>query len=264
MLLAFLVSLLAGLATSIGGYLATHRRIVERPVLAVALAFSAGAMIFVSFVEMIPLGIDGLTNLGKAAAPAVIGMFFVGMVVVAIIDRLLPAGFNPSLVEGREDELSAHERLDNKRLLRSGALVALVLALHNFPEGMSTFFATYQDVSVGLSLALAVAIHNIPEGIAVAAPVFAATNSRKKAITWATLSGLAEPLGALVAILLLQLFIPEAMFGLIYGLVAGMMVFISFDELLPAAQRYARRPYLVGYGVFAGMAVVALSLVLMT
>lgn len=265
MLFALILSALAGLATSIGGWMSTHRRVRERGVLAVGLGFAAGAMIFVSFAEMIPLGIDAMNEAGSDYAIwLVYGAFFVGMALVALIDRVLPHGFNPSHVEGRENELSSADKKENRRLMRSGLMIAVVLALHNFPEGMSTFFATYQDISVGIALAIAIAIHNIPEGIAVAAPVYAATKNRKKAIRWATLSGLAEPLGAAVAILLISFVIPSKLFGLIFGLVAGMMVFLSLDELLPASQRYANRSHHVVYSVGAGMLAVALSVVLVT
>ena len=263
MLLALLISLLAGLSTTIGGYLATHPRIVERGVLAVSLAFAAGAMVFVSFMQIIPLGVDSLeVSLGNNALFAVMGLFFVGMAVVAVIDRALPHGFNPSHVEGREGELSAQDKRENRLLMRSGLMVAVVLGLHNFPEGMSTFIASYQDLSVGITLAIAIAIHNIPEGVAVAAPVYAATRNRKKAVGWATVSGLAEPAGALVAAFLVAYFVPQELFGLLFGLVAGMMVYLSFDELLPAARRYATSAHHVVYGVAGGMAVVALSIVL--
>lgn len=264
MLLALLLSILAGLATSIGAALALHRRVRERPFLATALAFAAGAMLFVSFVEIIPLGIDALLEAydDKTARWFVYGAFFVGIILVASIDKLLPKSLNPSEIEGREDALTSSQKRDNKRLLRSGFLVALVLALHNFPEGMSTFFATYQDVTAGIVLAAAIAVHNIPEGIAVAAPIYAATGSRRKAFWWATLSGLAEPLGALVAFALVSVFIPDYLFGIMFGLIAGMMVFIAIDELIPAAKRYQTSAHQVVYGLLAGMAIVALSLLL--
>ena len=261
MVIALLVSLLAGLATSIGGYLATHPKILERSVLAISLSFSAGAMIFVGLVEMLPLGAKSLgPSLANLAAAAVLASFFGGMILVALIDRFLPSGLNPSHIEGREDALQLAETHDNSKLLRSGVLVAVVLALHNFPEGMSTFFATYQDLSIGLALAIAIAIHNIPEGVAVAAPIYAATKNRQKAFWWATFSGVAEPIGAVAAALLISFIIPEAMFGLLFGLVAGMMVYLSFDELLPAARRYASSTHQVIYSCAAGMAVVGTSL----
>ena len=128
---------------------------------------------------------------------------------------------------------------------------------------MSTFVASYQDIQVGLTLALAIAVHNIPEGIAVAAPVYAATRSRKQAVWWATLSGLTEPLGAIVAALLIAWVLPPALFGVFFGFVAGMMVFIAVDELLPAAQRYQTDKHQSIYGLLAGMAMVAVSLLLL-
>lgn len=255
--------MLAGMSTTIGGYLATHRRMVNRGVLAVALAFAAGAMVYLSFIQIIPLGVESLeVSLGDNAFAAVMVMFFAGMALVGIIDKLLPHGFNPSHVEGRESELSSEDNADNRRLMRSGLMVAVVLGLHNCPEGASTFLASYEDVSVGLTLAIAIAIHNIPEGLAVAAPIYAATKSRGKAIGWATVSGVAEPIGAAFAAIMISFFVPRELFGLMFGLVAGMMIFLSLDELLPAARRYAARPHHVVYGVGAGMAVVALSLIL--
>ncbi len=265
MLLAFLLSLFAGLATTIGGLLALHHKVLERAWLATALSFAAGAMIFVSFTQIIPNGILALAEAGVGARQAnwiVFGTFFVGALFVALIDRVIPKSINPSEIEGREKDLSAGDRKVNKKLLRSGLLVAVVLGLHNFPEGMSTFFATYQDVTAGIALAIAIAIHNIPEGIAVAAPVYAATKSRKKALIWATVSGLTEPLGALAAIGLVSIFVPSTLIGIVFGFVAGMMVFISIDELLPAAQRYKTSTHQVVYGVLGGMAMVALSVLL--
>lgn len=262
MIYALLITLLAGLATSIGGLLATHKKVLDRPLLATSLAFAAGAMLFVSFVEILPLGL-AMGGEGKVMDWLVHAAFFAGIVVVLVIDRLLPKSLNPNELEGGEEGLSHSDTKANKRLLRSGLLVALVLALHNFPEGMSTFLASYEDLMVGITLAVAIAIHNIPEGIAVAAPVYAATKSRKKAFWWATASGLAEPLGALVGIALLQLIIPAEFTGLLFGFVAGMMVFVAIDELLPAARRYQTDKHQVVYGLMAGFAVVALSLLLL-
>lgn len=265
MVFALLLSLLAGLATSIGGALALHKKFLERPFLAMAMAFAAGAMLFVSFVEIIPLGLTALgeTYDSRTSRWIVYGAFFVGIIFVALIDKVLPKSFNPNEIEGKEDDLSSSDRKVNKRLLRSGLLVALVLGLHNFPEGMSTFFATYQDVSAGIVLAVAIAIHNIPEGIAVAAPVYAATKSRKKAFWWATISGLAEPVGAVIALVLVNTFIPQQLFGVMFGLIAGMMVFIAIDELLPGARRYQTDKHQVVYGLLAGMIIVALSLLML-
>ena len=265
MLLALLVSLGAGLATSVGGAIALHPRGLRRGWLAVALAFAAGAMLFISFAQAIPLGVEAF---GEAVdAPLATGLtylaFFLGIGLVLLIDRVLPGELNPSETEGRENEVASPDaRRATRRLLRSGMLVALVLGLHNLPEGMATFVATYSDPTVGLTLAVAIAIHNVPEGIAVAAPIYAATGSRRKAFWWATASGLAEPVGALLAAALVAWVVPPAFVGLLYGLVAGMMVFLAVDELLPGARRYQTSPHQSVYGVIGGMGAVALSIVL--
>ncbi len=265
MALALLISLLAGLATSVGGLLVLGGRALQRSWLAVALAFASGAMLLVSLVELLPLGVEALSKQFDplAANALAFGSFFLGIGLVLAIDRLLPEPLNPNETEGREAEVAAGEgRLQTRSLLRSGLLVALVLGLHNLPEGMATFFSTYSDLQVGVTLAVAIAIHNVPEGIAVAAPVYAATGSRKQAFWWATASGLTEPIGGLIAAALVAWVIPPAFFGVFYGLVAGMMVFLALDELLPGAWRYQTDKHQTVYGMLAGMAVVALSLVL--
>ena len=264
MILALLVSLFAGLATSIGGLLVVRRKTLGRRFLAVALAFAAGAMLMISFMQILPLGIQWMAETySLATAEALVfAAFFVGILLVLAIDRLLPASLNPSEIEGREAAMGSKDAARNTRLLRSGLLVGLVLGLHNFPEGMATFFSTYQDPKIGVALAVAVAIHNVPEGIAVAAPVYAATGSRGKAFWWATVSGLTEPIGALVAAALVSWVVPGSVLGVVFGLVAGMMVFLALDEMLQASWRYQTDKHQTIYGMLAGMAIVAASLVL--
>lgn len=264
MIVALLITLLAGLATSLGGILATHRRMQQRSYFAVALAFAAGAMLFVSFIEMIPHGLGA--HEGHDGTPMqwlVYGAFFVGVILVAVIDHLLPPTLNPSEVEGQEVPAQPSDKRLQGKLLRSGTLIAVVLALHNLPEGMSTTLAAYEDISVGIALAVAIAIHNIPEGIAVAAPIYAVTRSRQKAIGWATVSGLTEVIGGVLGLLLVGLIIPASLTGVVFGLVAGMMVFVAIDELLPAARRYQTQQHQVVYGLIGGMGVMALSLLVL-
>ncbi len=265
MLFAFTLSLLAGLATAIGGCLAIHKKMVNRGAMAVVLAFAAGAMLFVSFAEILPIGIESLEPQmgGRDASLLTYGMFVLGAVFVAVIDKFLPQSFNPSKVEGREGSLDTKERQDNKRLMRSGVLVALVVALHNLPEGIATFLGALESPEIGLTLATAIAIHNIPEGIAIAAPVYAATKSKTKAVLWATVAGLAEPVGALIGFFFLSMLLPEEIFGVVFGLIAGMMVFISVDELLPAARRYRTSTHQVAYGLIGGMMLMAVSILLL-
>lgn len=265
MLAALLISLIAGLATSIGGLLVTHKKVIDRTVLSISLAVAAGAMIFLSFMEMMPKGVKAMavTYDIKISTLVVFGAFFLGIVLVLMIDRLLPKSLNPSET-GSEEESTDEEKKTNRRLLRSGAFVALVLALHNFPEGASTFAASYQNIQGGIVLAVAIALHNIPEGIAVAAPIYAATKDRKKALFWSTVSGLTEPLGALVMALLMTTFLPASLLGGIFGLVAGMMVAIALDELLPASWRYQTDKHQTIYGLLGGMLLVAVSVVLLS
>jgi ZIP family zinc transporter len=185
--------------------------------------------------------------------------FFGGIALTASIDRLVPAAENPHEVH-RVEEM--HRRPD-AHLMRMGLLSAVAIALHNFPEGVATFVAALDHPRLGVSIAAAVALHNIPEGIAVAVPVFYATGSRARAFSWSFLSGLSEPIGALVAWILLAGAPGDALRGVLFAAVAGIMVFISFDELLPTAREYGEH-HLAIYGLTAGMALMAASLVLLS
>jgi ZIP family zinc transporter len=257
---AFALTLFAGLATGIGSALALVARRTNTRFLSGALGFSAGVMVYVSFVEILAKARSGLaTELGpRPGAWVAVLAFFGGMGLTALIDRLVPAAENPHEVH-RVEEM--HHRPD-EHLMRMGLFSAAAIALHNLPEGIATFVAALNDPKLGVSIASAVAIHNIPEGIAVAVPVFYATGSRARAFSWSFLSGLAEPLGALMAWLLLSAFLGGALRGVLFAAVAGVMVFISFDELLPTAREYGEH-HIAVYGLISGMAVMAVSLALM-
>ena len=245
--LALLLTALAGLSTTVGSLLIF---LVRRPgprFMALSLGFAAGVMILVSFAELLPAGLEELgPGLGYLA-------FFLGLGAMFALDTAIPHSY-----EGVPDPAPGG-RQSNDRLLRLGLFVALGIGLHNFPEGMATFAGTLADPQLGVAIAVAIAIHNIPEGLAVAAPVYAATGNRKKAFVWSFLSGLAEPVGAgLAALVLLPFLHGPALAGVLAG-VAGLMVFISLDELLPAAREHGQE-HLAIIGVIAGMAVMALSL----
>jgi ZIP family zinc transporter len=258
--IAFALTLLAGLATGIGSALALIARRTNTRFLSAALGFSAGVMIYVSFVEILADARASLAGALGARAGAWVAVlaFFGGLGLTALIDRLVPAAENPHEVH-RVEEM--HRRPDT-HLMRMGLLSAAAIALHNFPEGIATFVAALDHPRLGASIATAVAIHNVPEGIAVAVPVFYATGSRARAFSWSFLSGLSEPLGALVAWVLLAGFLGGALRGILFAAVAGIMVFISFDELLPTAREYGEHHVAV-YGLTSGMAVMAVSLTLM-
>ncbi|MFW6349443.1 MAG: zinc transporter ZupT [Thiohalospira sp.] len=248
---ALLLTTLAGLATGLGGFAALFIRRDQRGFLAVSLGLSAGVMIYISFVELYASAADSIE--GQNGEWIAAAAFLLGMAATAAIDGLVPAGENPHQARNLESIR------DEPRLLRLGTLAALAIALHNFPEGMATFTATLADPVVGSSVALAVALHNIPEGIAVAIPLFYATARRGRAVGLAFLSGLAEPLGALAAFLLLRPFLDATLLGIIFAAVAGIMVFVSLDQLVPNAKLYGRGHQSV-YGLMAGMAAMALLL----
>lgn len=264
-LLAFGATLLAGLSTGIGSLIALLMRKTSTRFLSVALGFSAGVMIYVSLVDMFPIALADLSRILGASAGrlATVLSFFGGMILIAVIDRLVPSVENPHEVRRVESMSEApHLSTDGRtKMMRVGFMSALAITIHNFPEGIATFTATLQRPALGLVVALAIAIHNIPEGIAVAVPVYYATGSRKKAFRLSVLSGLAEPLGALVAYLFLASFLSDTVMGVLFAGIAGIMVFISLDELLPTAREYGS-PHLAIYGLMAGMLVIAFSLLL--
>lgn len=262
-MIAFGLTLFAGLSTGIGSALAFFTKQTNTKFLSAALGFSAGVMIYVSFVEIFFKAQDALTAaLGPTqGAWMTVAAFFSGILLIAVIDKLVPSFENPHEIRGVEDMAVAGNHAAHPKLLRMGLFTALAIGIHNFPEGLATFAAALSDPSLGVSIAIAIAIHNIPEGISVSVPIFYATGSKKKAFYYSFLSGVSEPLGALIGYLLLYKFFNDMVFGLLFAMVAGIMVFISLDELLPSAQKYGEH-HLSIYGLVAGMGVMALSLLL--
>lgn len=258
-LLAFLLTLLAGLSTGIGSLIAFVAKHTNKKFLSVSLGFSAGVMIYVSMIEIFVKAQDSLViELGqKTGNWATVASFFGGMLVIAIIDKLIPSEENPHELKLVEDE----ENPKPAKLMRMGVFTALAIAIHNFPEGLATFVSALQDPEVAIPVVVAIAIHNIPEGIAVSVPIYQATGSKMKAFRYSFLSGLAEPVGALIGWLILMPIMSDVVFGVIFAGVAGIMVFISFDELLPAAREYGEH-HLSIYGLISGMIVMAISLLL--
>jgi len=270
LVLAFTVTLFAGLATGIGSTLAFLTKTTNKSFFAISMGFSAGVMIYLSFAEILPKATDYIAEGGNElqaaaiAAAALIG----GMVLMAIIDALVPSGANPH--ENTRVELLGEAQtplegigVEQQRLLKMGVFVALAIAIHNFPEGLATFLLVLDDPQIGIALAVAVALHNIPEGIAVSVPIYYATKSKLKAFRLSFLSGLAEPAGAVIGYLILAPYLNDFLLGVIFAMVAGVMVFLAIDTLLPTAKNSARG-HLTVYGVIAGMAVMALSLVLLS
>jgi len=257
------LSIFAGLATGIGGLILLLFKKINTKLLSVALGFSAGVMIYVSFIEILPEAKIFLTKAyGTAKGDWITFIaFFAGMFLIGIIDKLVPEADNPH-------ELQSKERLDvcdlgpnSQKLIKTGKMAAIAITIHNFPEGLATFVSGMNDFSLGIAIAIAVAIHNIPEGISVALPIYCATGNKKEGLIKSLISGLTEPLGAIIAFLFLGPFLNDVIFGIIYALIAGIMVFISFDELLPSAREYGEN-HLTILGLICGMAVMGISLLL--
>lgn len=268
MMLAFGLTLMAGLATGIGSFIAFFAKTTNTKFLSFALGFSAGVMIYVSMIEIFFKAKDTLTGkLGDIPGYWVTAAgFFSGMLLIALIDKFIPEQGNPHELK-KVEEMKTNPRsvvaaVRHAQLLKMGVFTALAIAIHNFPEGIATFVSSLQDPALGFVIAIAIAIHNIPEGIAVSVPIYYATGDRKKAFKYSFMSGLAEPLGALAAILILMPILNDVIFGFIFAAVAGIMVFISLDELLPAAKKYDEA-HLSIYGVIAGMGMMAVSLILL-
>jgi len=269
LLFAFGVTLFAGLATGIGSIMAFFSKKFNPKFLSAALGFSAGVMIYVSLIEIFVKAKDSLSHLygDKTGYIYTTIAFFCGIAVIAVIDKLVPSYENPHEIKNIScetdiiaDDKSVYDQ-DDRKLLRMGLFSALAIGIHNFPEGLATFIAALQDPALGISISVAIAIHNIPEGIAVSVPIYYATRSRRKAFTFSFLSGLAEPVGALAGYFLLRTVFNDAAFGLIFASVAGIMVYISLDELLPTAEEYGEH-HIAITGLISGMFIMAVSLVM--
>lgn len=283
--MAFGLTAFAGLATGIGSAIAFLAPRTNHRFLSVTTGFSAGAMLYVSFVEIYGKGLVALAprHGDVGAAWAVAGAFFAGMLLIGLIDAFIPHDDNPHEVRADAELVPLHDPRQpappglatsgtphphGKSLLRAGMFTALAIGIHNFPEGLATFLAALQDPTLGLAIAVAIALHNIPEGISVSIPIYYATGDRKKALYYSVLSGLAEPVGALVAYVGLRAFVggdaglSQEVMGWLFGGVAGIMVYISLDELLPMSRAYGKGHDSL-LGLVGGMAVMAFSLLLM-
>jgi ZIP family zinc transporter len=261
-LFALGLTLFAGLSTGIGSLIGFMSKEFNPRFLTIALGFSAGVMIYVSMIEIFVKARDSLSvNFGnKMGYVLTVVSFFAGIAVIAMIDKLIPSYENPHEVNV-EQKIKDSTDEQKSKLMRMGMFSALAIGIHNFPEGLATFMSGLTNPTLGISIAVAIAIHNIPEGLAVSAPIFYATKSRKKAFVYSFLSGLAEPIGALIGYFVLRSIFNETTFGVIFASVAGIMVYISLDELLPTAEEYGEHHLAIG-GLIVGMFVMAVSLLL--
>jgi len=294
---AMTLTLFAGMATGIGSTIAFTFKRTNYRFLSVATGFSAGVMLYVSFVEIFPQGIAALTRYYGATWAQWINTasFFGGMFFIGVIDNLVPAAVNPHETHAEVETRPLHDPaalppdfdalasigsgasaagfhdhgVQEHKLMRMGLFTALAIGIHNFPEGMATFLATLQEPTLGAAIALAIALHNIPEGISVSVPIYYATGNRRQAFLYSLLSGLAEPAGAAVGYMAILSFvgdqnggIPAQIMGVLFSGVAGVMVYISLDELLPTSRAYGQGHDSL-LGLAGGMVLMALSLLLL-
>lgn len=286
---ALLLTLFAGAATGLGGAIILFVKKFSPKFLCATLGFSAGVMILISLVELFQeANLSLATEFGeKMGLFYTFLAFFGGMALIALIDNLVPSSENPHEVNsmtiqvheqatgghkavlsfspdesGPQTESKGHQKeKKGGKLMRLGILSSLVIAVHNFPEGLATFISAMDNIELGVSIAIAIALHNIPEGIAIAIPIFYASKKRGKAVLYSTMSGLAEPLGGILGYLILRSFLSPSLLGAILALVAGIMVYISLDELLPTAESYGEHHVAI-IGVISGMVFMSFGLLL--
>ena len=272
---ALILTLIAGAATGIGGALVLVKKTISSNFLAGALGLSAGVMIFISLAELFPEAQAEIMATGsiKYGEAFVLIAFFVGMGIITLIDFAIPEYENPHEASGLSlDAKTAavgmlEQNGNEKALHRLGIMSALAIAIHNFPEGIATFIGALNDPQMGAGITFAISIHNIPEGIAVAIPIYYATKSKGKALLYATLSGMSEVIGAVLCLAVTTVFGVELtgegpIFPLILAAVAGIMIYISLDELLPTAEKYGKHHVAIA-GVVGGMAIMGISLIIL-
>lgn len=259
-IIALLLTVAAGLSTGLGSLVSFFTKTTDTRMLSAALGLSAGVMIYVSFMELMPDAVDGLclSHSARMANALTLATFFAGIALIAIIDRFVPEDENPHEMHTLSELQTGHSH----HLKRTGMMLTLAIGIHNFPEGMATFISALDGLDIALPIVIAIAIHNIPEGIAVAVPIYHSTGSRSKAIKYSLLSGLAEPAGALIGMAFLLPFWTPEINAYCLAAVSGIMVYISFDELLPGAERYGHHHIALG-GVIAGMAIMGLTLLVL-
>lgn len=265
-LTAFLFSVIAGLSMVAGSCLVFIGRGTDRNFMSVSLGFSAGVMICLSVMDIFPEACEHFEESGSfsnsTAAAAV--SFFCGIVFMVIVGRIvsLSGHSHGGCAHGGHGSHSGGCVENSRNLMNAGIMTAVSFAAHNFPEGLTTFISALQGINVAVPIVIAIAIHNIPAGIAIAAPIYNVSGSGAKALKYSFLSGMAEPAGALAGWLALMPFMNDAVFGVMFAAAAGIMIYISVDELLPSSAEYGSHK-LGMTGFIAGMAVMALSLILL-
>ena len=257
--IAFLVTLIAGLFTSVGSCLSFLIKRTNTKLLSLLLGFAAGVMIYLSMMEILIEGMDTLSTIYGTKQGIFYGIlsFVGGMAIIALINKIIPHNENHHI--GGENTKTNDNLEGRQKLMRTGMVTAVAITIHNFPEGLAVFMSVLQDPKLAISTAFGIALHNVPVGIAISAPIYYATGNKKKAFMYSFVSGLSAPLGGVVGYLLLMPIMNDTIVGILFGIVAGIMVFVSLDELLPAAREYEETRTSI-FGLIIGMFVMAIIL----
>ncbi len=252
-LTALYISTIAGLSTVFGAFIVFFKNAKSDKMITFSLGFAAGVMISISFTDLLPASQNALVCSNGPRMGVVLTVVFLiaGILAAMAIDQFVP----------HEDYDGEHHEKPHKNLFRVGMVSMIAIMLHNFPEGIATFMATYKDLALGLSVAVAIMMHNIPEGVSVAMPIYYATGNKFQAIKYTFISGIAEPIGALLAFWILRPFINDLVLGAIFAVLAGIMLYISFEELLPSSRQYGFNR-LALFSTFLGICVMPLSHIL--
>lgn len=245
-----ILSLLAGLSTILGAFIVFFSKSNNNKLITFALSFSAGVMISISFTDLYPSAQAGLVKEHGTLLGVLSALLFlvIGVIIAMLIDNFIP----------EEGFLKTPNTSNNSNLYKVGFVSMIALFLHNFPEGITTYVSGYQSTSLGISVALAISLHNIPEGISIAMPIYYATNDKKKAFKFTFYSGMAEPLGALLAFFFLKPYINDIILSILFALVAGIMMYISFQELIPEARSY-KNNFLYIFSLILGICIIPIS-----
>lgn len=255
---AFILTLIAGLATVIGGSVSFFVKRSNLRMLAIGLGFSAGVMIYMALTEILKDSHEyTLLYFGSKAGLITFLGFFAGIGIAALIDYFLPAHFGDDLIDKNPEHISE----EDARIKKAGLLTAVAISLHRFPEGLTMFLVASTDIKLGIPLAIAIAIHNLPEGIAIGLPMYHATGKKRYAMLFSFIAGISGPIGALIGFMIIKIFMPQMAIGILFAIVAGIMVYISLDTLLPTAREYGENHDVMA-GIFAGMFFIGAGLLL--
>lgn len=271
-LLALILSTLAGLSTILGGVVTFFIKKDSLKLLSFGLGLSAGVMLFISLADLYPEAQEMIKNqMGESFLWLTVVSFAFGILVAVLIDYFIPDHIQENMFDkqigANEQNIDSTDCVKNEnaiisigKIKKAGITTAIVVAVHNFPEGLATFFTTTQNMTLGLGIVFAIAIHNIPEGIAISIPVYQATHSKRKAFWYSFLSGMAEPVGGVIGFILIQTLFPNICLGILFALVAGIMTYISIDTLLPMSKSYDTGHYSIS-GVVLGLIIMGMTMI---